>query len=323
MSLNPTMARNQAVALSKKYTDESLSGGGIIKGKNCTIDSITDIVQSGEVVGKRVTFAWYLDDGTSQTSIMDILNGNDGRGISNIVMNENEQLVITYTDSTHDTIPMNLPYVLTSVVSELPLIGLSRVIYLMQVSESANTFSMHMYIDGEWCNLGNASVDLSNYYTKTEVNNLLNDKVATSEKGAANGVAELDSTGKVPSSQLPPLLTLGETSSTAYRGDRGKAAYEDSQANKINIVKLFADVTTVTEGDTATAAHSVDDLILVDGDLYEAITAIAIGDSIVSGTNVLPTTLAQQILTLAQKILALELGFSLQNGKVIQTITTN
>lgn len=99
--------------------------------------------------------------------------------------------------------------------------------------------------------------------------------IPTSQKGAAGGVAELDETGKVPSSQLPSYvddvlefdnqavfpeageagkiyvakdtnktyrwtgtayveisssIALGETSSTAYRGDRGKAAYEHSQA---------------------------------------------------------------------------------------------
>ena len=102
-------------------------------------------------------------------------------------------------------------------------------------------------------------------YTASEVG-----AIATTSKGANNGVAELDSSGKVPSSQLPsyvddvleysakssfpatgetgkiyvdtstnltyrwsgsayteisPSLALGETSSTAYRGDRGKAAY--------------------------------------------------------------------------------------------------
>ena len=108
--------------------------------------------------------------------------------------------------------------------------------------------------------------------------------IATTAKGAANGVAELDSSGKVPSTQLPSYvddviegyyynekfykeaahtteipgesgkiyvdlstdktyrwggssfvvisetLALGETSSTAYRGDRGKIAYDHSQA---------------------------------------------------------------------------------------------
>lgn len=98
--------------------------------------------------------------------------------------------------------------------------------------------------------------------------------IPASQKGAESGVAELDSSGKVPSAQLPsyvddvvefasrdsfpatgedgkiyiaedtnltyrwsgtqyveisPSLALGETSSTAYRGDRGKTAYDHSQ----------------------------------------------------------------------------------------------
>lgn len=106
-------------------------------------------------------------------------------------------------------------------------------------------------------------------YTASEVG-----AIATTSKGANNGVAELDSSGKVPSSQLPsyvddvleysakssfpatgetgkiyvdtstnltyrwsgsayteisPSLALGETSSTAYRGDRGKTAYNHAR----------------------------------------------------------------------------------------------
>ncbi len=108
-------------------------------------------------------------------------------------------------------------------------------------------------------------------YTANEVG-----AIPATQKGAASGVAELDSGGKVPSSQLPayvddvleyasqsafpatgetgkiyvaldtnltyrwsgsayveisPSLALGETSSTAYRGDRGKTAYDHAQAH--------------------------------------------------------------------------------------------
>jgi len=106
-------------------------------------------------------------------------------------------------------------------------------------------------------------------YTASEVG-----AIASTLKGVANGVAELDAAGKVPSSQLPSFvddvievadydhlpitgesgkiyvtldanktyrwtgsgyaeisesLALGETSATAYRGDRGKTAYDHSQ----------------------------------------------------------------------------------------------
>lgn len=102
------------------------------------------------------------------------------------------------------------------------------------------------------------------------------DGIPASEKGAANGVAELDQNGKVPAGQLPSYvddvveynslndfpetgesgkiyvakdtnvtyrwsgstyvvigtdLALGETSTTAYRGDRGKAAYDAAVVN--------------------------------------------------------------------------------------------
>lgn len=100
---------------------------------------------------------------------------------------------------------------------------------------------------------------------------VLDSKLDESSKGSANGLAELDGSGKVPSSQLPsyvddveeydtdadfpiigesgkiyitrdtnlayrwggtnyveisPSLALGETPATAYRGDRGKIAYD-------------------------------------------------------------------------------------------------
>lgn len=122
------------------------------------------------------------------------------------------------------------------------------------------------------------SNDIRALETKTE--DLKNNKLDTSLKGAANGVAELDANGKVLTSQLPSFvddvieaenfaalpnegetgkiyvtlddnktyrwsgstyveisasLALGETDSTAYRGDRGKVAYDHAtDANKIN-----------------------------------------------------------------------------------------
>lgn len=140
--------------------------------------------------------------------------------------------------------------------------------------------------------------------------------IPVTEKGSNNGVAELDSSGKVPSSQLPsfvddvqefdsmsdfpatgetgkiylakdtnlayrwsgtqyteisPSLALGETSSTAYRGDRGKIAYEyaigehapvDAQANVIETVAtetgdLAPTNKKVTIPTATTAAHGL------------------------------------------------------------------
>ena len=112
---------------------------------------------------------------------------------------------------------------------------------------------------------------------KGKIDDLLSGKLSTSLKGAPNGLAELDSNGKVLASQLPSYvddvlefasvsnfpaegdsgiiyvdtatnisyrwsgstyvrvasdLALGETSSTAYRGDYGAAAYAHGVTNK-------------------------------------------------------------------------------------------
>lgn len=55
--------------------------------------------------------------------------------------------------------------------------------------------------------------------------------LASSLKGAANGVAELGADVKVPVAQLPSaaLLALGADSTTAHRGDHGTTAYAHSQ----------------------------------------------------------------------------------------------
>ena len=142
---------------------------------------------------------------------------------------------------------------------------------------------------------------------KQHLDTLLSGKLSTSLKGAANGLAELNDSGKVPSSQLPsyvddvlefstyydfPLegesgkiyvdletnisyrwggtayvkiasdLALGETSSTAYRGDRGASAYTHAVTNKGS---AFANglykITTNEEGHvTAATAVQTDDI---------------------------------------------------------------
>lgn len=141
-------------------------------------------------------------------------------------------------------------------------------------------------------------------YTASEVG-----AISTAAKGTAGGVAELDATGKIPSSQLPasvdqiyeaasrdafpatgtadiiyvakdtnlcyrwggsayveisPSLALGETSSTAYRGDRGKTAYTHAtDPSRLTAAKTtgFYKFSTTDEGHIAgTAAVTKSDI---------------------------------------------------------------
>jgi hypothetical protein len=147
------------------------------------------------------------------------------------------------------------------------------------------------------------ATDLNDYVTTTDANT---NYLATTLKGANNGLAELDGSGKVPSSQLPayvddveeysslsafpvtgeagkiylaqdtnltyrwggssyveisPSLALGETSSSAYRGDRGKIAYDHSQltsGNPHNVTKSDVGLSNVVNSDTTTTANITD-----------------------------------------------------------------
>lgn len=100
--------------------------------------------------------------------------------------------------------------------------------------------------------------------------------------------ADLGEDGKVPLEQLPELgsdLELGETSDTAYRGDRGKAAYDHSQTKNSNPHETAAKDIDYTDNEELGAINvqdAIDAVALVAktaqetaDDALEAITEIA------------------------------------------------
>ena len=112
----------KVLALSKKYTDETVVGGGAIKGKNCTVDSIAPITG-----GQRVTFKWTLDNGTVQTGTMEVMNGDKGdtgTSITSITADGNF-LVIALSDGT--TARVEIPTVEANALDDLSDVELSEV----------------------------------------------------------------------------------------------------------------------------------------------------------------------------------------------------
>jgi hypothetical protein len=115
------------------------------------------------------------------------------------------------------------------------------IIYQYTQNGSTWTTLSDVYGNGDWAIISALSGNTITQYTKLEfssvksVDGLIGDIDLTSKylqialKGANNGLAELNSSGKVPTAQLPTILVLGETSADAYRGDRGKTAYDHSQ----------------------------------------------------------------------------------------------
>lgn len=90
----------ETLAVAKKYTDDSLAGAGAVAGVPCQIQSKTAITG-----GTRITFLWVDNNGDSHTTAMDVMNGidgQDGKGIQSVSVNENNHLIITYSDGTTD-----------------------------------------------------------------------------------------------------------------------------------------------------------------------------------------------------------------------------
>lgn len=83
----------------------------------------------------------------------------------------------TYTQAEVDTLISHLASLTVEIVETLPTADISTTtIYLINVPGTTN-YAQWMYINNTWSNIGNTSVDLSNYYTKGQADTLLDSKV--------------------------------------------------------------------------------------------------------------------------------------------------
>lgn len=105
----------RTLSAAKTYTDESLLGGGAIKGANAVIAQIKRGATENEVV-----FEWTLADGSKQTDSIIVKNGKDGEkgkdgeqgetGVSIVGahFNSNGKIVFELSDGS-ETAPISLP----------------------------------------------------------------------------------------------------------------------------------------------------------------------------------------------------------------------
>lgn len=83
----------------------------------------------------------------------------------------------TYTQTEVNDLISHLTSLSVEIVETLPTENISTTtIYLVNVSGTTN-YAQWMYINSAWANIGNTSVDLSNYYTKGQADTLLDSKV--------------------------------------------------------------------------------------------------------------------------------------------------
>lgn len=97
----------------------------------------------------------------------------------------------TYTQSEVNGLISQLSSLSVDIVETLPTTDISTTtIYLINVS-GTNNYNQWMYINNTWSNIGSTSVDLTNYYTKTQTDTLLADKV---DKVSGKGLSTNDFT---------------------------------------------------------------------------------------------------------------------------------
>lgn len=152
---------------------------GIQGEKGVGIESITKKSSAGLVDTYMIVFT----DGTE--SSFDVVNGanitktsqleNDSNFITNVVNNLLNYYTKdeVYTKANIDELLRNVGAGLSvKIVTVLPTEEISgTTIYLIKTS--GNNYNQYMWIDNAWANLGSTTVDLSNYYTKDKVEEIL------------------------------------------------------------------------------------------------------------------------------------------------------
>lgn len=119
-------------------------------------------------------------------------------------------------------------------VDSLPQTGEENIIYLVPKAGSGNdVHDEYIYTDNQWELIGSTAVDLSNYYTKTEVDN----KLITS--GAFNSATN---------GNLTLTLSLGNGSTITVPATAITAAKAIADANGANIASTYATITALSDG---------------------------------------------------------------------------
>ena len=89
----------------------------------------------------------------------------------------------TYTQAEVNELISKIPKFAIDVVDELPASEISlTTVYLVKTSETAdNMYTEYIYVNNVWEKLGEQKVDLTDYYTKNQIDNFLNEKADKTE----------------------------------------------------------------------------------------------------------------------------------------------
>lgn len=202
----------KALALSMQYTEDSLDGVGAIAGKPCQIQSITDITG-----GHRITFLWVDNEDVSHTSTLDVMDGQNGKGIASIEKKSTEGLVDTYTITYTDGTTFDFEVTNGADGVGVPEGGTTGQVLAKKSNSDYDT---------EWVNGGGG--DVSSVNGKTGAVVLDADDVGAVEKVQGKGLSENDYT------DTDKAIVDGVTTALAEKVDKvsGKGLSENDYTNE-------------------------------------------------------------------------------------------
>ena len=255
----------ETLVASKKFTSETVLGGGAVVGKNVTISSIAPI--DG---GNRITFSYTLDNGTTKTSTLDVMNGvagkdgkngakgvkgdpgqngqdgtngQDGIGISKIEKTKTEGLIDTYviTFSDNSTFEYTVTNGKDGKDGTGSSIGEENVIESIKVNGVAQTVAEDKSVD-----ITVPTVDVDKNYVDTEL----------AKKANTSDIPSLD--GYVTDEELNTkgYLTSHQDISGKVDKVKGKSLIADTEIERLKGVKNYDDTNIKTE--LAKKANSTD-----------------------------------------------------------------
>ena len=179
----------------------------------------------------------------------------------------------TYTQAEVNNLINAITTLNIEVVASLPTSNISTTTIYLKGSkkDGNNSYEEYIYVNGTWELIGTTAIDLTPYATKTYVD------------------TEIDNVAK-------SALGLGETSTTAYRGDYGKTAYTHAQVKDGSNphATTFANIASKP---TTIAGYGITDAKIANGTITlgaNTITPLTSGSSLdatkLSGTASISTT---------------------------------
>lgn len=111
------------------------------------------------------------------TLISQLANDSDFITISVSNLQNYYSKIESYSKTEINSMIANLNSMTIEVIETLPLENISPTTMYLQKETDKNSYFQWLYINNEWANIGTTDIDLTNYYSKTETDSFLNNKV--------------------------------------------------------------------------------------------------------------------------------------------------